>query len=180
MSPQTKNLNHYCSTIISNALQPLSDALQTASEMIKFEQSPYLTPSNVQFLNDLSVNYVNSITELLIKSDLAYIEKDYIVLKAFFNFNSSSCKDNELSHKTNVKCTPNYNNGINDLYNIKSVPWYLLNLYEFIHIEKKCDNKFYLVPNIYKTQDISIDVLTNLSILIKKINSGIASYEILS
>lgn len=158
-------LNAFVTQQIINILKPLENNLITAIELISKSNSPTLTSSIVSFLNDISADTVRSINELIIDPELGKVENNYIVLYKYFSFNSSNRGTYEPIYDTPLPKN-----------NVKKICFQLLYLQEFILTIDVC-NKHKLAPNKYNVNDISSNVIENLTIIINIINRVIKNYE---
>ncbi len=166
MSEQTKFLNSIIATEIINVLSPLKNNVVSAIEKITSSQSPYLTVSDVEYINSLSISSVNALNSLIIAPKLGVINSDHITLIRFNSFNSSN--------RTYID-TPIYEKAISltNLNNMSKVPYSALFLQRFINFDRN-DN---LVPNVYKISDISYEVIENLTTVVKIIENNIKNYQ---
>ena len=166
MSEQTKILNSVVATEIINVLSPLKNNVESVIEKIISSQNPYLTVSDVEYINSLSVKSVNALNNLILNPGLGVVKCDYITLFRFNSFNSSN--------KFYLN-TPIYDKSIssNNFDNLNKVPYSALFLQNFIDI----DNDRILVPHNYTVNDISFVVIENLTTILEIIDNNIKNYQ---
>ena len=167
MSEQVKFLNSVVATEIINVLSPLKHNIETAINLIVSSQNCYLTVSDVEYLNSLSLKSVRALNDLIINPNLGIVNNDHITLFRYNSFNSSNKKFYDTPIYENSFTTNNFNN-------ISRVPYSALFLQDFIDFD--CDNK--LVPHQYNIDDITVDVINNLTIIINIINQNIKHFDI--
>lgn len=166
MSPQSEKLNEFVSQQVNNCLSPLKNNLEFALEQIKQSNSPYLSSSLIEMLNNLSKDTVQAINFLILNANLGSINENYIILYKFFSFNSSNgCAANN----------PIYDRPCTNV-NLKKINYQLLYLENFIIIEEKNEHGK-LIPRVYNNKDNSIDVYENLTIIIEIIQRVLNAYE---
>ena len=148
---QTQELNEFISQQIHNVLSVTKQNINQAIEYIQSHSSPYLNISCVQMLEALSKNTVESYNKILIESEIGYVEKNYIILTKFFDFDS-------LINRTKV------------------IPYSILYVENFVLVKPVEQNKFELSIAKYEVGENVIDVISNLQLLKKNIELNIDLY----
>lgn len=147
MEENTRQLNTFISTQVVQLLKLTKNNINDIISFLQTQNNPYLNASSVQILNNLSSNTVKSFDKILINSEIAYIDNNYIVLTKYYTFDNSMGGNNQI-------------------------PYSILFVEKFIQIQ---DNK--LIPSNYELGDNVIDIINNLRIIIDSIDKNIALYD---
>lgn len=144
------DLNMFISTQIKSLLEFTKINIEQIIEFLQKQQDPYLNNSSVLMLNVLSKNTVESFNKILIDSEIGYVEKNYIILTKYFEFDSL-------------------------VFGVKKIPYSLLFIEKFISIKSE-DDKNILVPSQYEIGEITADVIKNLEEIISSLDVNINLY----
>lgn len=140
----------FISTQIKSLLEFTKINIEQIIEFLQKQQDPYLNNSSVLMLNVLSKNTVESFNKILIDSEIGYVEKNYIILTKYFEFDSL-------------------------VFGVKKIPYSLLFIEKFISIKSE-DDKNILVPSQYEIGEITADVIKNLEEIISSLDVNINLY----
>jgi len=151
MSNKKNELNEFISNQVIDILEITKKNIVEVVEFIQNQKNPHLNLSTVRLLNLLSANTVESFNKVLISSQIALVEENYIVLTKYFDFDS-------LYHGT------------------KKIPYSLLFMEKFISIQNEQD-KNNLVPSEYEIGENTIEVINNLEEVINSIDLNIVLYK---
>ena len=132
MNKNTKELNKFISAQVVQLLNLTKNNINDIMAFLQTQNNPYLNPSSVQMLNNLSLNTAESFNKILINTDIGHVDGDYIVLTKYYTFDNTCGGQNKI-------------------------PYSILFIEKFV---KTLENK--LIPADYELGDNVVNIINNL------------------